>query len=251
MGRALFVILILALGLGGCAVTPSGKVSAPLYFTEQPLHDGLTVSSDEGWWRISFSIDRPDPARTQWPLDLLIAHQVIAPVLVAYEQHLIAWRFHRRAANDETGHRFSFIFYAHRDIADKVYAEVQKSPMLLVLKQARRVTGDSYSDTSQIARPLIDDTSDPSWSPDIKAAWPIYINGVSQMWLTLIDIHARQLAAGAQERSLEQLEALYARINDQITASWREEGQHALLHHLNAMFGYEPVLIHDVQEKRF
>lgn len=250
MARILLWV-VLVLGLGGCAATPPGKPVAPVYFTEQAVHEGLSTSSDEGWWQIAFGIARPDPDETQWHLDLLLAHQVIVPVLVAHESHLIAWRFHRRAVNDDTGHRFSFIFYAHRAIAEQVYAGVQKDPMLALLKQAGKVRTDSYADTATIGRPLISDTSDPSWSPEIQAAWPIYINGVSQMWLTLIDIHARRLAEGSQERSLAQLEALYQRVNEQVSANWREEGGHALLHHLNAIFGYAPVLTRNVQEQRF
>lgn len=251
MKRVLTLIVVLAFGLAGCATTPADKVSAPVYFAEKPLHAGMTVSADEGWWRVSFAIDRPDAGATQWHIDPLIAHQVIVPVLIEHEAHLIAWRFHRRAADDDTGHQFSFIFFAHRAIADKIYADVQQDPVLAALKQAGRVKRDSYSDTSTIARPLIDDTSDPSWSAEMQAAWPIYINGVSQMWLTLIDIYARQAAIGASDVSVEALEERYRQVNEKITARWRQEGQHALLHHMNAIFGYEPLLIRDVQEKRF
>lgn len=245
------LILVLALGLAGCATGPAARVAAPVYFTEKPLHDGLTVSTEEGWWRVSFAIARPALDATQWHLDPLIAHQIVVPVLVKHEQHLIAWRFHRRAADDATGHQFSFIFFAHRAIADQVYADVQQNPTLIALKQSGRITQDSYTDTAAIARPLIDDTSDPSWSAEMQASWPIYINGVSQMWLTLVDIYARQIPAATGEESIDALEARYRQVNQKITSVWRQEGQHALLHHLNAIFGYEPLLIRDVQEKRF
>ena len=42
--------------------------------------------------------------------------------------------------------------------------------------------------------------------------------------------------------SLKLLEQ-YRKVDEKITEKWRNEGQHALLHHLSAVFGYEPMLI--------
>jgi hypothetical protein len=35
----------------------------------------------------------------------------------------------------------------------------------------------------------------------------------------------------------------YRQAESKVSALWRNEGQHAFLHHLSAIFGYEPVLI--------
>jgi hypothetical protein len=35
----------------------------------------------------------------------------------------------------------------------------------------------------------------------------------------------------------------YRGVDAGITEIWRDQGQHALLHHLNAVFGYEEMLI--------
>ena len=49
-------------------------------------------------------------------------------------------------------------------------------------------------------------------------------------------------------KSIEEIEAFYNQINESIIELWQEEGRHALLHHLNAIFGYEPLAVY---EKRF
>lgn len=36
-----------------------------------------------------------------------------------------------------------------------------------------------------------------------------------------------------------------------LTALWQNEGRHAFLHHLNALFGYEPILIIEKRPMRF
>jgi hypothetical protein len=48
--------------------------------------------------------------------------------------------------------------------------------------------------------------------------------------------------------SVRETEGFYTRIDELVTEAWQEEGRHALLHHLNAMFGYRPIAVY---EKRF
>jgi hypothetical protein len=97
--------------------------------------------------------------------------------------------------------------------------------------------------------PTIADTSDAAWPPEIQASWPWFIMGVSQTWLSLI----KQVTAEQpiQEPSPEALLDYYASVNDRVTALWRDYGQHAYLHHLNALFGYEPLVIRETNLKRF
>jgi hypothetical protein len=87
-------------------------------------------------------------------------------------------------------------------------------------------------------RPNVGDTSDPTWSPVMKNAWPHYIMGVSRMWLEMIDAVSQERGI-AKDPTLVQLLAHYERVNDEVTHIWQQEGYHALLHHLNAIYGYE------------
>ena len=59
------------------------------------------------------------------------------------------------------------------------------------------------------------------------------------------------LSGGERSSSLEEDRGLYREVNEAITRSWQKEGRHALLHHLNAIFGYEPIKIYVEQMMRF
>jgi hypothetical protein len=73
--------------------------------------------------------------------------------------------------------------------------------------------------------------------------------GVSQTWLSLI----RQVTAEQplDNTSPEALLDYYRSVNDRVSALWRVHGQHAYLHHLNALFGYELLIIRETNLKRF
>ena len=106
---------------------------------------------------------------------------------------------------------------------------------------------DGYDDTDSISRPNIEDTSDRSWSSSIQKSWPYYIQGVSEMWLGLIEEVASETSGAKAPSNLKEELTLYEQVNASIEHIWQEEGQHAFLHHLNAIFGYEPIAI---REKR-
>ena len=65
--------------------------------------------------------------------------------------------------------------------------------------------------------------------------------GVSSLWLGLIN-EAMQESTDEQ-RNINLLLDEYREVDAQITQMWRNEGQHALLHHLSAVFGYNPLFV--------
>ena len=67
------------------------------------------------------------------------------------------------------------------------------------------------------------------------------------MWLNLIREVTNQTAGGKTPHSLDEALGIYEQVHATIEQMWQEEGQHAFLHHLNAIFGYEPLM---VREKR-
>ena len=89
--------------------------------------------------------------------------------------------------------------------------------------------------------PGIGDTSDPNWSQSIQKNWPDYIMGVSRFWLGLINDAVAE--AETDETDIEQLLQEYKQANETVTTLWQTEGEHALLHHLSAIFGYRPMQI--------
>jgi hypothetical protein len=183
-------------------------------------------------------------------MDLFLAHKVIAPVLYQYREDIILWRFHRRAVRDQSGHNFSFIFYASPETARRIYNTLKADPHLKAMKSTKMIVDDAYDDTSRVTKPNIEDTSDRNWSLPVQKSWPHFIMGVSQMWLDLIT----EIAGQTTEKGLSsprEIEAFYQQVNQSVLESWQEEGRHALLHHLNALFGYEPVIVYEKRLLRF
>jgi hypothetical protein len=205
---------------------------------------------ERGWWHARFIVDWPRDQAPAWHMDLLLAHKVVLPVLCRYKNDIVLWRFHRRAVRDQTGHQFSFIFYSTPDIASHVFRSLKADENLRLLKVSG-VIEDHYDDTNQIARPAIEDVSDRKWSLPIQKSWPYFIMGVSQMWLELITEIAQDESKVNEPSATGDLQEFYRRVNDAVKESWQAEGGHALLHHLNALFGYEPVVIYEKKMMNF
>jgi hypothetical protein len=205
------------------------------------------LPSGRGWWYARFRMSWPPETEPPWHVDLLIAHQVMMPLLKDCKDSILLWRFHRRAARDGYGRQFSFIFYATPQTARRIFETLQADPLLCKLKLAGIISEGIYDNPAEIIRPNIQDASDKNWPDSIQRTWPYYIMGVSQMWLNLIaEVVKANAAAGCPSSPAEILD-FYERINTVVTELWEKEGQHAFMHHLNAVFGYEPLIF---QEKR-
>jgi hypothetical protein len=174
-------------------------------------------------------------------VDLLLAHAVVGPVLKEHTKELPWWRFHRRAAQDETGHQFSFLFYSNSGAAAAVMQDIRQSSVLQQALANRIVEKVAFDDPSNPCHPEIEAMSDPHWTPELQRNWPSYIMGVSSLWLGLID-DIMEHAPPHNDHFSELLER-YRQAKDAVTNLWYQEGQHAFLHHLSAIFGYEPLMI--------
>jgi hypothetical protein len=170
-------------------------------------------------------------------VDLLLAHRVVEPVLTQYDQGILFWRFHRRAARDVTGHQFSFMFYASPVVASDVSNSVKENRIVEALLNENLIEHVKFDDSPRY--PHIENRSDLNWSSKLQKAWPAYIMGVSAMWLELIHLHAGEVQSADVPLMLQ----TYRKANESIGHVWIHEGQHAFLHHLNAIFGYEPLVI--------
>ncbi len=232
--------------LTGCAIVPEGE-PAP---TTRPASEPQAGPAAQGWWYASFRLNWPEGSEPKWHLDPLLAVEVVGPVLERHRDEIALWRFHRRAVRDAAGHRFSFIFYSSPGAAAQIFGEIQASPVLHKLESAGLVANASYDSTSEISRPAISDTSDRNWSDSLQRAWPHFIMGASQTWLELAREYAER-EAPVQPDSAAELASKYEKVNAKLTERWQEEGGHAFLHHLNALFGYQPVIIHERRLQQF
>jgi hypothetical protein len=234
----LAAILMSTLVLDGCTIW-SPEV------TEIDRPKEARAASTIGWWYARFHLDWPENTEPKYYLDIMLAHKIVSPLLNQYHKNIELWRVHRRSARDKTGHQFSFIFYATPPTARKIYRSIQADPFLNRLKQAGIITRSTFDNPAMVVRPDIEDTSDSSWSVQIQKSWPHFIMGVSQTWLNLIAEFAETYSNATEPSSLEEIQSFYQQIEENITAAWQEEGRHAFLHHLNAIFGYQPVIVYE------
>lgn len=228
-------ILITGLALTGCA----GLTTVDI----QPVTSGVAGQSESPpeWWFVRIQWHWAEDMAPAWHLDLLAAHQILLPLINAHGDEILLWRIHRRAGRDEAGHQFSLLFYASGQTAQTIYSGIADNAVLADLTAAGMVAQVKTRPLTDGSFPNIEDMSDPAWSPAMQASWPHYIHGVSRMWLDLVSITANPLITDSAPVTLDGTVALYRQVDADINDVWQTEGSHALLHHLNAIFGYQPV----------
>lgn len=236
--HALILATLVMVVMAGCATTAPGQL--PRRMAPAP-----EIASSEGWWFARFQLQWPEEQPVEWHWDLLIAHRIIAPALEQSKTSIRLWRFHRRAVRDQAGHQLSFIFYASVQTADQIFHALQSNALLREMKSAGVVLADIYDRTDKIGKPRIGDASDPNWPAVLQKSWPYYIMGASQMWLNLINETVAQMPPPAVALTLDEARRLYLEVNAVIGSLWESNGRHAFLHHLNALFGYAPLIYYE------
>jgi hypothetical protein len=231
-GNRLLLVLLL-MWIAGCAPL-AGK---PVANAAGDANETAGLPENEGWWYARFHIMDTGDKPPLWHIDTLIAGEIITPVFEHHFQDIHVWRVHRRASGDGTGHVFSFIFYSSPQGAQRIYNEISQDATLAMLRDKGLVTSVSYDDLAHNTRPDIEDTSDAAWPASIQKTWPALIMGASRMWLDLVGGLA---ASHADEQDVVHR---YELVEQDITRLWAQNGQHAVLHHLNALFAYQPMLI--------
>ncbi len=228
------LVCTLPVALSGCASTQEFPE------TEATTTTGINEGA-AGWWYARFRINR-SRGGIRWHLDGLLANEVIAPILKQHKQDIPVWRFHRRAADDSTGHQFSFIFYASPRAAAAINSKLVGSRLYSELKGQGIIQQLLVDKTDKVLRPQMIATSDKKWSVPLQESWPFYIMGVSKIWLGLIEQYSVQHGL---PKSVTELTNHYLEVHKKVTQVWRKQGRHAFLHHLNAMFGYEPMEMYE------
>lgn len=192
------------------------------------------------WQQLCFHLALDEAREADFTSDLILADRVIKPLLRQESKQIVLWRFHRRAADDAAGHQFSFFYYSDHETASRLYDAVQTDTEVAMLSQRGKLLKLSTSCRSTEHPEQLAALSDTNWDQAIQTSWPYFIMGVSAAWLQLIE----ELSL-ANETGHEDLYQHYAQVEQQLIALWQEQGQHAYLHHLNAIFGYEPLFINN------
>ena len=205
-----------------------------------PPSVGGTTGQVQYWWHVNYRIQWPENTEPKFYIDLLLADAVIEPILLQYRDSITYWRFHRRAIRDKGGHQFSFIFYTDKTTARNIYRQVKNNGItkkMLMMNILQKINVDN-PDKNNLTD--VNATSDKNWPLELQNAWPAYIMGASNTWLQLID---QEVKDNKEDNDISHLLEIYRQADANISKLWFEQGQHAFLHHLNAIFGYKPILI--------
>lgn len=240
MPRPVTTCLVLAVLLSAACspvlqVEPAETVApaAPSLGVEQP---------DRYWWQLAFKLAWPGDEEPDLSRHLLIAEQLLAPAIVEYQEGMPLWRFHRRAARTPPGNQFSLVFYADEATAVQLGESVTAHPLTGWLEDNGMLETVRLDRRSPAELGRLEHSSDENWPIEIQRSWPYFIMGVSQAWLTLVQELSRETALSGRVDYPELL-AHYRDVDQRLNQQWWEHGQHAYLHHLNAVFGYHPLQI--------
>ena len=239
----LAVFLLFSYFLSACSVQPVTTGASDYHIVSPKILAGSVVESAHYWWNARFKmVWQEEIDSLDFSSNLIIAHQIINPVLEKHHKNIKLWRFHRRAAKGSTGHQFSFIFYSTPDNARKIFQQINTNPLSAQLINEKIVEKIHFDKPDKPKRPNIEDTSDKNWSVAIQKSWPYYIMGVSILWLDLLNQEAIQEKLDASKLiKLQQIQ--YKKINEKITQQWESQGKHAFFHHISGIFGYAPLKV--------
>jgi hypothetical protein len=229
--RTLIMFLCFSM-LSACGSTQTGIKKDP----------GVAAS----WWYVNFHLAWPENQPPDFSIHSLIADRILRTVIDQHRDEITLWRFHRRAARDSAGHRFSLLFLSSDDAAQQIHQEIISNPLTVRLISQSTILSIDLANKQSADTGLIAATSDPSWSLEIQRSWPYFIQGLSESWLELI-AQIRRNNSNAGEVPEAGLLEYYQRLNKTLSAQWTEHGRHAYFHHTNAIFGYEPVYIFETE----
>ena len=236
---AVSVSLVLFL-LGGCATAP--RIDSA----------GTMDTPGDYWWIARFKLHWDEQQQPDFFYHVLLADQIIRPILEDHGKDIELWRFHRRAAPDKAGNRFSFIFYADTQTARVVNTAIDSNELLSMLLRESIVESVKFVDGESSDKSQISATSDPIWPAEIQRSWPYFIMGASQSWLEQIRIIGEQIEQSdnnSAETELEAMSEYYRDLNQRMSAQWTQYGRHAYFHHINALYGYVPVYMQEFGEQ--
>jgi len=194
------------------------------------------------WHNFIFKMHWPQNQPPNWWIDLFIVDTIIKTIISDYRDQIRLWRFHRRAGNDQLGHQLTLFCYTNEKIGLLINDVIKGSMSYNILTNHQVLEKYLY----QKGGHNIEDSSDKSWPIEIQKSWPYFIFGVSAMLLELIDMIGQNVANKLHLippfTNITEIEKFYSSLNENLKAIWQQNGSHAFFHHINALFGYAPVL---------
>jgi hypothetical protein len=215
---------------------------------ESRFEDRMSASAVAGsqiWYDYFFRIEEFNPNPPNWRtwIDLFLLDAVIGESLRTQPDDL-SWLIHRRWVPDEAGHEFKFSCYCSFDAANRLDQSIRNlQAFQLYEKQlatySRRARYECVPGSALFPR------GEAWWPTEIPAPWTGFICGASRCLLELIievKRGPRLPCAPPVMHDVKSIEQFYGQIEYMVDSVWQGYGQHAFLHHLNAVFGYLPLI---------
>jgi hypothetical protein len=202
------------------------------------------------WWQLRFKLNWPADESPDFSGHLLLAEQILLPVLLEHEEQLRLWRFHRRAGRDAAGHQFSLIFFTGKETAERIGREVNKNGLTVWLQEESMLEQTKLDPRGPDELGQLEGTSDQGWPVEIQRSWPWFIMGASQAWLMQVQQISLEKDL-AESMGYGELVEHYRKVAVSMNAQWRDYARHAYFHHLSALYGYQPVKIESTELQHF
>jgi hypothetical protein len=195
------------------------------------------------WWHLWFQIKQPPQDQgIAYPIfDLIIAHKLIKPEIDKYENSILSWHFFRRWDKDEAGHVFSFYFYCSEKIKNEICLDIEDNNVYKILKNLDLI----------IKKDCVEKPKDKSgnyiwdnWPRSVNKNFPLFIHSISKYWLDLIDEIKEFIPVSKMDpQTFEEIQLYYQQIEANLNNEWLYRGSHFTLHHISAIFGYQPTIV--------
>jgi hypothetical protein len=174
------------------------------------------------------------------PLHLLIANEILRPVIESPDGEPWLWKF-LRMSDPETGiHTFTFSFYGPQKLCSELIGHVYADETYRELKEQGYLELAGQEDLAIIRRGAeIKDIGDDSWPEEIRQVWPYYMHGVSRTWLKMAETCAESLRARMPHNTFDEKVNFYNHVKRLVTERWIRYGWASMLNPLNGMFGHK------------
>lgn len=194
------------------------------------------------WQRYQFKLNWHKD-EVNWWVDLFIIDTLIRDIVKKFD--IEYWRFHRRADRNLRislyhGHRVSFYCYIDENKMKQVAEFIENHWCLKKLYKAELIDHHVCASELQNNKDVnVGSLCNDEWPVCLKDSWPIFMNGVCRMCLSMIEsLRKRKID---KKTSVLKIEKEYRRIQKKFNKVFAETGSHAFFHHISSAFGYPQI----------
>lgn len=194
------------------------------------------------WYEFNFRINWPDNENPKVWVDIFIIDSIVRDIICQKKSEIALWRIHRRWSRDERGHEVTLSCFTKDETASSIESLIRGGHSFKTLKVNRLLKDLKKAEGGPNIHDIADDISTRNWPMELKKSWPYYIQGCSKLFLYLIEFLKGSIQADFNEKDISKIESFYTELNNRINEIWQKHGSRAFFHHINAIFGYVPLL---------